>query len=59
VRGAGDDPIAPAGKRIGDQARLLCFGELLVNQIADAMIRGRLFGELFEGGVSVVATSYR
>ena len=59
VRDAGDDPIAPAAKHIADRARLLCFDEFHVTQIADAMILGRLFEQLFDRDVTIVATSNR
>ena len=52
-----EDPLRIVAGRIAARARVLCFDELYVSDITDAMILGRLLDALFERGVTLVATS--
>ncbi|AUH62839.1 cell division protein ZapE [Paracoccus zhejiangensis] len=60
ARKRGDqDTVRPVARKIASDVRLLCFDEMQITDIADAMIVGRLFQTLFEEGVVIVTTSNR
>ncbi len=51
------DPLKLVAKKIASQARVLCFDEFFVEDIADAMILGLLFEALFSEGLCLVTTA--
>ncbi len=53
------DALKPVAEKIVKSASLLCFDEMQISDITDAMIVGRLFQYLFDAGVIIVTTSNR
>jgi cell division protein ZapE len=53
----GADPIREIGEKLSEQIEVLCLDEFVINDIADAMLIGRLLETLFEQGVTLVTTS--
>lgn len=51
------DPLLRIAAAIGARYRALCFDELFVSDIADAMLLGTLFAALVDRGVALVFTS--
>ncbi|MFZ5600877.1 MAG: cell division protein ZapE [Pseudomonadota bacterium] len=51
------DPLTALARELASDVRVLCFDELFVSDIGDAMLLGRLFQGMFEQGVVIVATS--
>jgi cell division protein ZapE len=51
------DPLQALARELSREVRVLCFDELFVNDIGDAIILGRLFQVMFEEGVVMVCTS--
>jgi cell division protein ZapE len=54
-----DDALEPVATAVAAQVRCLCFDEMQITDITDAMIVGRLFQLLIEDGVVIVTTSNR
>ncbi len=51
------DPLKALARRLRSEIRVLCFDELFVSDIGDAMVLGGLFQAMFAEGIVMVATS--
>ena len=58
-QGVSHDPIPAIAANLVADAWLLCFDELQVTNIVDAMLLRRLFGKLLDNGVVMVTTTNR
>ncbi|MEL7114621.1 MAG: cell division protein ZapE [Pseudomonadota bacterium] len=54
-----EDALKPVAAKVSDEVDLLCFDEMQITDITDAMLVGRLFEALFDARVVVVTTSNR
>ena len=52
-----EDPLELVAEGLAERTRIVCFDELAVTDIADAMILSNLFSALFSRGVTLAATS--
>jgi cell division protein ZapE len=52
-----EEPLEVVAEEIAESTRIICFDELVVTDIADAMLLGNLFAGLFARGVTLAATS--
>ena len=52
-----EDPLEIIAEDLASKARIICFDEFFVSDIADAMLLGKLLQALFRRGVTLVATS--
>jgi len=52
-----ENPLDEVARSIAGEAELLCFDELHVDDITDAMVLAGLFGALLQNGVALVFTS--
>lgn len=51
------NPLDIIAKQLAKNIMVLCFDELVVTDITDAMLLGRLFASLFKQGICLIATS--
>ena len=51
------DPLKKVAAEFAEEADVLCFDEFFVSDIGDAMILAEVLAELFDLGVSLIATS--